>query len=153
MQVSSEDQAVSKKDKSRKLLGVDRGIVSIILLSLILILVSGGIGGFTGYQLGRRQGAKESVRKVTDLLNPFNAISNNPAFPYTVIGKVSDVSKTELNVKLPNGDGKKVVLDDKTQVSKGDKSLALSDIKKDAQVTVFTVKRNNVQVASRVIIR
>lgn len=130
-----------------------RSLLIIVLLGGIFSLLIGAGGYYIGYQIGKKEGARATVASVTDLLNPLKAISDNAAFPYTAIGKVSSVSKDKLTVKLPDGTEKSMALNDKTTVSNGTKILGVSDIKKDANVTAFTTGKGKDLIATRVVIR
>lgn len=143
---------MEKTEKSAKS-SRNRSILNTVLLVFILIIVVGGGGYYAGFQMGKKQGAKALISQATDLLNPLKAISSNPAFPYTIIGKVTAVSEKEVSVKVPDGTVKKIALNDKTTVSTPKAVVKLSDIKKDSSVTVFTSGKGEDVVANRVIIR
>lgn len=130
-----------------------RSLLIIVLLGGIFSLMVGAGGYYVGYQIGKKEGARATVASVTDLLNPLKAISDNAAFPYTAIGKVSSVSKDKLTVKLPDGTEKTMALNDKTTVSNGSKILGVSDIKKDENITAFTTGKGKDLVATRIVIR
>ena len=148
MQVNAqEDQSSRKNSKIR------RDVFQSVLLIFIIVVISLGAGYAAGFQMGKREGAKAAVKKVTDLINPLNAISDNPLFPGTVLGKVDSVSSTSLKVKLANGKEKTVVINEKTVVTKGDKTLSLKDVTKDASVTVLTQGRDREQTATRIVLR
>jgi hypothetical protein len=128
-----------------------------VLLSLaviVLVLAGTGIGYVAGIQTGKKLAAQEITKKVTDLLNPLNALSSNPLFPNSVVGKVTSASAKEITVKQINGESKKVVLGTSTQITKQAKEVSASEIKKDTNVTVILKKDNNeTNTATRVIIR
>lgn len=148
MQVNTQvDQSNRKNNKIR------RDVFQSVLLVFIIVVISLGAGYAAGFQMGKRQGAKAAVQKVTDLINPLNAISDNPLFPSTVLGKVSAVSETSLKVKLANGKDKTIVINEKTTVTKGDKTLTLKDVTKDANVTVLTQGKDREQTATRIVLR
>jgi len=148
---NSSDENNSLKTKKKRIF--DKGVVIIILLVTILVLLAGGAGFYAGNIYGQRKGTQAAVNKVTDLLNPLNAISSNAAFPYTVIGKVTKVSAKEVTVKLPNGEEKTVATTEKTKVTQGSDVKSLNDIKKDNNITIFTNGNGDDQVATRVVIR
>lgn len=149
MQVSpAEDPSTNKKSSA-----INRSVLNTMLLVVILVVVSAGGGYAAGFQMGKKEGAKAAVKKVTDLLNPLNAVSDNPLFPQTILGKVADVSKSSITVTLANGEEKSVPLNEKTKVSQQDQAKSISDIKKDSQVTVFTTGKDKEKVANRVVIR
>lgn len=129
----------------------------IILLVIILTAaVSGSLGFWRGAMYGKQQATKETVRTLANIANPLNLLSNNPLFPNTIVGKVSDRTNSGMSVRLINGDVKKVVFDSKTQVTKGSSTLTLNDIKKDANLTVFTRTKDNKSstlLATRILIR
>ena len=148
MQVNTQvDQSNRKNNKIR------RDVFQSVLLVFIIVVISLGAGYAAGFQMGKRQGAKAAVQKVTDLINPINAISHNPLFPSTVLRKVSAVSETSLKVKLANGKDKTIVINEKTTVTKGDKTLTLKDVTKDANVTVLTQGKDREQTATRIVLR
>ena len=152
MEASTDSQTNMKSGKSRKAF-IDKSAVIIILLVTIIVAGSGRYFYQKGFDKGTEKGKKDAVKNVTDILNPLNAISNSSVFPYTVIGKVTKASATELTIKLPNGDSKKVAMNDKTRVSQGTKVLSISDIKADSAVTAFTTGKDKDQVATRVVLR
>ena len=124
-----------------------------VLLTAVLIAISSAGGFYFGIQIGKKQGAQAAVTQVTDLLNPLKAVSNNPAFPYTSIGKVVSVNNSAMKLRLADGTEKEILLDEKTNVSKGSKALTLEDIKVDSNVTAFTAGKGKNQLAVRVILR
>ncbi len=148
MQTSSQDNQSNAKFGS-----IRRDILQTMLLVVIVVALSGAIGYFAGFQMGRRQGAKDAVKKVTDLINPLNAISDNPLFPSTILGTASAVNDTSITIKQANGSTKTIVVTDKTEVTKGDKTLTYKDVKKGANVTVLTVGKDKDQTASRIVLR
>lgn len=148
MQTSTQDNQNNAKFGS-----IRRDILQTMLLVIIVVVLSGGIGYFAGFQMGRRQGGKDVVKKVTDLINPLNAISDNPLFPSTVLGVASEVNDTSIKVKQPNGSEKTIIVTDKTSVTKGDKTLTYKDVKKGASVTVLTTGKDKEQTATRIVIR
>lgn len=148
---ASNDVLYEKAPKKKRIF--DKGTMIIVLLVFVLVGSAAGVGFWVGNLYGQRAGTRNAVSKVTDLINPINAISNNAAFPYTVIGKVSSIGSNEITVKLPNGDEKKVAVSSKTKVSQGSEVKTLNDVKKDANITVFTTGSGSDQIANRVIIR
>ncbi len=148
LQAAQEEKNSKKGNNS-----IFRSLLVIVLLGGIFSLLIGAGGYYIGYQIGKKEGARATVASVTDLLNPLKAISDNAAFPYTAIGKVSSVSKDKLTVKLPDGTEKTMALNDKTTVSNGSKILGVSDIKKDANITAFTTGKGKDLIATRVVIR
>jgi hypothetical protein len=147
------ESTTTNKDKKNKSFGINKGSVIIFMLVVMIVLLSAAGGFWAGNTYGQAKGKKAAVGQITDLLNPLNAISNNPAFPYTVIGKVSKVNNQKVTVKLPNGDEKSVAISDKTKVSQGSNVKTINDIKKDANITVFTIGKGSNEAASRIIIR
>ncbi len=152
MEVTTDDQTNTKNGKNRKVF-IDKSAVIIILLVTIIVAGSGRYFYQKGFDKGTEKGKKDAVSNVTDILNPLNAISNSSVFPYTVIGKVTKASTTELTIKQPNGDVKKVAMNDKTRVSQGAKVLSISDIKEDSSITAFTTGKDKDQVATRIVLR
>jgi hypothetical protein len=148
MQVSSD-----QNQKTKKGLAINRSILNTLLLVILVVGLSASISGFVGYQLGKREGARLAVKKVTDFLNPLNAVSDNPLFPTTTIGKVSAISKTSVTVKQPNGSEKTIPLDSKTRVTQQDKNKSIDDVKKNTEVTVFANGKGDDTVANRIVIR
>lgn len=139
----------SKRSKSKS---------SVILISLgvvLLVIIGTGVGYVAGLQKGKELAKQEITKKVTDLLNPLNALSTNPLFPNSVVGKVTTANNTEITVKQINGESKKVVLDKETKITKQAKEAASSEIKAGADVTVILKKTSSdySDTASRVIIR
>jgi Na+-transporting NADH:ubiquinone oxidoreductase subunit NqrC len=152
METTTDGQTNTKGFKNRKAI-IDKSAVVILLLVTIIVAGSGKYFYQRGFDKGTEQGKKDAVSNVTDILNPLNAISNSSVFPYTVIGKVTNASSTELTIKQPNGDIKKVALNDKTKVSQGTKVLSITDIKEDSSITAFTTGKDKDQVATRVVLR
>lgn len=147
MQASTQDNQSSKRVRKQ------RDLLQTVLLVVIVIGMSLGVGYFAGFQMGKKEGARLAVEKVTDFINPLNAISNNPLFPSTVIGKVKSVESTSVTVALANGESKTVVVSDKTVVTKGDKTLGLKDVQKGGTVTILTQGKGSEQTAKRIVIR
>lgn len=150
MQVSSKDNETSS---TNKIAGFDKKNIIIILLVFVLVSASGGIGYYFGYKVGKKEGAGELVKNVTDLLNPINAISKNSAFPYTVIGSATKISNDSITVKKSDGESVDVKVDESTAVTRDSKVIKISDIQKDAGVTIFTNGKNGSQVATRIIVK
>ncbi len=146
-------EVAPEQQRSRKGLRLNRSIFNTIALVILLIGASAGVGYGVGYKTGQRDGAKQAVKKVTDYLNPLNAISDSPLFPGTIIGKVSSISKGSLELKMANGQSKKVILNENTKYTKTDKAISFNEIKKDADVTVFTTGKDSAQTATRVVLR
>ena len=132
---------------------INGGMLNTVLLVVIVIFISAGTGYFAGYKMGQKSGAKKVVQKVTDLLNPLNAVSNNPLFPHTFVGKVTDINDNAITIKLANKEEKKVALTKTTKVSKQNKVLGIRDVKKDDQVTIFTIGKDSDTTANRVVLR
>ena len=154
MTASSENlSANSDNTKQAKRKIFDKSLFIIVLLITILLAGAAGAGFYFGREYGRNEGTKEAVSKVTDLLNPVNALSNNASFPYTTVGKVVKVEAKSITVKQPNGEEKTVLVSEKTKVSQGSEVKSLSDVKKDANITIFSSGKGADQVANRVIIR
>ncbi len=148
MQASTQDGQPNSKN-----VRIKRDILQTVLMVAIVITISAGGGYFAGFQMGKREGARLAVKKVTDFINPLNAISDNPLFPSTVLGKVSGVSDTSVKVKQTNGKEKTIIVTDKTVVTKGDKTLSIKDVEKNAPVTVLTQGKDSDQTATRIVIR
>ena len=148
MQVSSSDNK-----KKYKLPQFNRALLNTLLLILIVITFSATIGGLIGYQFGKKAGAQATIGKVTDLLNPLNAISDNPLFPSTTVGKVYSIDGKTITVLQPNGNKKKISLSDKTKITEKDRVISTKEVKKDSSVTVFTTGKGDSTIASRVVVR
>lgn len=148
MQASTQDNSSTNTSRRGR-----RDLLQTVLLVFIVVAISAGAGYLAGFQMGKREGAKAAVRKVTDFLNPLNAIADSPLTPGTLIGKVVEVNDSSIKVKLVNRDEKTVVVTDKTSVTQGDKTLNLKDVKKDADVTVLTQGKDKDQTATRIILR
>lgn len=148
--METESQLLQKKSKNQK---SKRNIAQIVILALILVIISGGAGYFAGFQYGKKEGARLAVKKVTDIINPLNAVSNNPLFPSTIVGKVSAIDKKEIKVKTPNGEEKTIPLSDKTKVTKGSASLSLKEVTKDSSVTIVATGKDKDFAATRIIIK
>ena len=127
-------------------------LISVIVLSLVL---STGIAFYSGIQIGKREASKAINTKIGEFLNPLNALASNPLFPNSVVGKVSNINAKSVTVRLINGKSETITIDDSTLITRQTKTLSASDIKKDANVTVFTAKANKKDspVAARIIIR
>lgn len=132
---------------------INGGMLNTVLLVIIVIFISAGTGYFAGFKMGQKSGAKKVVQKVTDLLNPLNAVSNNPLFPHTFVGRVADINDNAITIKLANKEEKKVALTKTTKVSKQNKVLGIKDVKKDDQVTIFTIGKDSDTTANRVVLR
>lgn len=143
----------STKDTDRN--DTKRSVAPLILLSVLMLGIGAGLGYWQGYTKGKKSGVQAVTSRITNLINPLSALSNNPLLPNTVIGIVSNADSKEMTVKLANGDQKKVLLNDATVVTKEDKTIKLTDIKKGTAVTIFvkTDKKGGTQTANRVIIR
>lgn len=128
----------------------------IVSVSVVIALIaSSGIAFYSGIQIGKKEAAKQINTKIGQFLNPLNALSSNPLFPNSVIGKVSTVNPKSITVKLINGKIETIQVSDKTLITQQTKTLKPSELKKDANVTVFTAKTTNKKdlVASRIIVR
>lgn len=126
----------------------------------LVAIVSAGIGGAVGFwrgtEYGKKQATSQAVKAIADIANPLSLLANNPLFPGTVVGKVTEANDKAMTVKLINGESKKIAFDDKTTISKENKVLAKSDIKKDVSVTVFTKTKGddkNALIATRIVLR
>jgi hypothetical protein len=152
MELNPETQA-EQDTRSKKNKGFSKKPVVFIVLCSVVIGAAGGY--FGGYQMGRKAAAREVSKRITDIINPLNVLSSNPLFPHTVVGKVTNVGQKELTVKQLNGDSRKIIIDSKTQITQQAKSLVVTDIKKDASVTVLLKQDSNKDqdLASRIIIR
>lgn len=149
MQIPAEES----EQRTKKNAKINRSVLNTILLVIIVIGASFGGGYYVGFVSGEKAGASAAINKAKDFLNPLNAISDSPIFPNTLLGKVTEVSKTSLTVKLANGTEKKVVLADNTKYSTHDKAISQTDVTKNSQVTVFTTGKDNEQTATRVVVR
>lgn len=127
----------------------------LVAFVVVLVVLAGtGIGFYAGIQTGKKMAAQEITKKVTNLLNPLNALSSNPLFPNSVVGKVTSANTNEVTIKQINGETKKVVLGASTQITKQAREVPATEIKKDTNVTVILKKDNNeTNTATRVIIR
>ncbi len=127
-------------------------LISVVVLSLVL---STGIAFYSGIQIGKREASKAINTKIGEFLNPLNALASNPLFPNSVVGKVSNINAKSVTVRLINGKSETITIDDSTLITRQTQTLSASDIKKDANVTVFTAKANKKEnpVAARIIIR
>lgn len=139
------NEAAQKKSGSKK------KTVFLSLGVIVLVIIGTGIGYVAGLQKGKELAKQEITKKVTDLLNPLNALSSNPLFPNSVVGKVTTANNTEITVKQINGETKKVKIDKDTNVTKQSKSVTASDIKAENEVTVILKKDSDT--ATRIIIR
>lgn len=148
MQVSS-----SENKKKFKFPDINRAMLNTILLVLIIVVISGGIGYAIGFQYGKKAGAQSLIGKVTDFLNPLNAVSDNPLFPSTTVGKVDSANASKITVVQPNGDKKNIAINSKTKITQQDKTLSVDAIKKDNPVTVFTTGKGDDLTATRIILR
>ena len=146
-------EVAPQQQKTKKAFKLHRSVLNTIILVILLIGASAGVGYGIGYKTGQRDGAKQAVKKVTDYLNPLNAISDSPLFPGTMLGKVTNITKGSLELKMANGQTKKVILNENTKYTKTDKSISFNEIKKDADVTVFTTGKDSAQTATRVVLR
>lgn len=140
-------------EKSKKSIRQLRPYLNTVLLLFIVVAISAGVGLGVGYQLGKREGARLAVRKVTDFLNPVNAVSDNPLFPSTTVGTTTAISESSITVKMPNGKEKKIPLNKQTRVTKQDKELSVKNVAKNSQVTVFAKGRDKDLIATRIVIR
>jgi hypothetical protein len=119
------------------------------------LILSTGIAFYSGIQVGKREASKAINTKIGEFLNPLNALATNPLFPNSVVGKVSNINAKSITVRLINGKSETITIDDSTLITQQTKTLSASDIKKDANVTVFTAKatKKDNPVAARIIIR
>jgi hypothetical protein len=129
--------------------------IVIIGVALLGAAIGGGIGFWRGAIYGKRQATNQTLKTVANIANPLNLLANNPIFPNTVVGKITDKSSAGMSVKQVNGDVKKLNFDGSTQVTHDNKVLTVNDLKKDNDVTVFTKTGRNGKglIASRVLIR
>ena len=127
-------------------------LIGVIVLSLVL---STGIAFYSGIQIGKREASKAINTKIGEFLNPLNALATNPLFPNSVVGKVSNINAKSITVRLINGKSETITIDESTLITQQTKTLSASDIKKDANVTVFTAKatKKDNPVAARIIVR
>jgi hypothetical protein len=145
------DEPTTTNGVSHKKSGSKTKTVLLSLAVVLLVLIGAGLGYLAGLQKGKELAKQEITKKVTDLLNPLNALSSNPLFPNSVVGKVSTANNTEITVKQINGESKKVTIDKDTQVTKQSKEVTASDIKASNDVTVILKKDSDT--ATRIIIR
>lgn len=153
MKISPTTETNPAQSKPRK-----KWVLPVVIVAIVLVsgLIGGAIGFWRGAIYGQKRAGTEAIRAVADIANPLNLLSNNPIFPNTFVGKVTDQSKTGITVKLANGETKKVIFDTNTQVTKGNSILTTNDLKKDASVTVLAKAKDNDKktlVATRIIIR
>ena len=128
---------------------------SLILGIVIAFVLGTGIAFYSGIQVGKREASKAINTKIGEFLNPLNALATNPLFPNSVVGKVSNINAKSITVRLINGKSETITIDDSTLITQQTKTLSAADIKKDANVTVFTAKatKKDSPVAARIIVR
>jgi len=129
--------------------------ISLILGVVIAFVLGTGIAFYSGIQIGKREASQAINTKIGEFLNPLNALATNPIFPNSVVGKVTNVNGKSITVKLIDGKSETITIDSATLITRQTKTLTAGDIKKDANVTVFTSKAKNkeIPVASRIIVR
>ena len=129
--------------------------MTIIASVVVALVLSTGIAFYSGIQIGKREASKAINTKIGEFLNPLSALATNPLFPNSVVGKVSGINAKSITVKTIDGKSQTITIDDKTLITRQTKTLTASDIKKDANVTVFTAKENGKEnpVAARIIVR
>ncbi len=132
---------------------------SVIVLVILALAGSFVLGYASGHKAGREASSNAFKKGLSDLLNPINALSNSPIAPNTLVGKVDSVAGSKLTVKLVNGTSKTVIVNDKTKITKGGKSIKLTDVASNSNLTVFTQKQTinssdkDSPLATRVIVR
>lgn len=146
-------QASTQDGQSNKGFQIRRDLLQTILLVVIVIGLSAGAGYLAGFQMGKKEGARLAVKKVTDFINPLNAISDSPLTPGTVLGQVNSINDSSVTVKMANGKEKTVVITNKTTVTQGDKTLSVKDVKEGANVTVLTQGKDKDTTATRIVVR
>ncbi len=153
MKVQPNSEVSSPVSKSTKRLAAPLLIILVIIVSAA---TGGAFGFWRGAEYGKKQATNQALKAVANLANPLNFLANNPVFPDTVIGKVTQASGTGISVRLVNGETKKILFASSTQVTKDNKVLTTNDIKKDSNVTVF-IKSNDkdkkTPTATRIILR
>jgi methyltransferase-like protein len=129
--------------------------LSLILGVVLVLVLSTGIAFYSGIQVGKKEATKAINRKIGDFLNPLTALATNPLFPDSIVGKVTNVNGKSITVKRIDGKTETISITDKTLITQNTKTLSTSDIKKDANVTVFTAKSANKDSlsAARIIVR
>lgn len=129
--------------------------LSLILGVVLVLVLSSGIAFYSGIQIGKKEATKAINRKIGDFINPLTALATNPLFPDSVVGKVTSVNGKSITVKRIDGKTATITVNDKTLITQNTKTLSISDIKKDANVTVFTSKTSKQDnlVSSRIIVR
>jgi hypothetical protein len=126
------------------------------VLSLLIILALVGISAgsyYIGLRQGEKKGAEALTAKIADTLNPLNVLSNNPVFPNSAIGPITKVESDSITVRQANGNEKKLLITDRTQITQKTNTLSAKDLKKDQQVTVIFTKESNKEKATRIIVR
>ena len=129
--------------------------LSLILGAVLVLVLASGIAFYSGIQIGKKEATKPINRKIGDFINPLTALATNPLFPDSVVGKVTSVNGKSITVKRIDGKTATITVNDKTLITQNTKTLSISDIKKDANVTVFTSKssKQDSLVSSRIIVR
>ena len=129
--------------------------LSLILGAVLVLVLASGIAFYSGIQIGKKEATKAINRKIGDFINPLTALATNPLFPDSVVGKVTSVNGKSITVKRIDGKTATITVNDKTLITQNTKTLSISDIKKDANVTVFTSKSSKQDnlVSSRIIVR
>ena len=145
--------------RRNKLLSKQVVVPTVIVVAVLSVAGSYILGYSKGHTAGQQASSKALRDGISNLINPINALSNNPIAPYTIIGKADSISGSKLTVKMVNGTSKTVVVTDKTKITKSGKTIKLSDIANNTNLTVFTQKQDanssdkDSPNASRIIVR
>lgn len=152
--------STQENEKRRSRLPGKRIALPVIVVVAVIVLAGTFVLGYAaGHKAGREASSNAFKKGLSDLLNPINAISNSAIAPNTIVGKVDSVAGSKLTVKLVNGTTKTVIINDKTKLTKSGKSIKLSDVASNSNLTVFTQKQTSNSsdkdnpLATRVIVR
>ena len=147
--MESNDLSGNKKRKFRLSFKTNNIIIPAIILVAIILIIIGvyAIGYKVGDKSGYNRAKSETKTNVADLFN------NTPNPFNTVSGKVDSVSSNSITIQTTKGEKQKVIVNDKTRISKGTTVLTIKDISKDTKVTVFTNGEKDNLAATRVLVR
>lgn len=148
MEASSKDTPnATRRPKLRQ------NLQQVVILVVCIGLLTGGLGYFVGFQLGKKEGARLAVKKVTDFINPLNALANNPLVPGSVAGTVMSIDASSIQVKDTKNKEVTIPINGRTKVTKGETAVTMKEVLKDSQVTVLTTGKDKKLVATRIVIR
>lgn len=147
--MDSNNQPSNGKSKFKLSFKTNNMIIPAFALVGIGLIIIGvyAIGYKVGDKSGYNRAKSETKTNVADLFN------NTPNPFNTVSGKIDSVTSNSLTILTTKGEKQKVIINDKTRISKGTTVLTIKDISKDTKVTVFTNGEKDNLAATRVLVR